>query len=1454
MGLKLPKFSNILDDIGGAATNVIHGIGNAAGAAVDAAIPGNQSSLHPSLAPHINPPNTPTGSLENPAQAGFGTGIGFLETQPGKAASHLIPSLIHPDVPIGATSIADPNQQPLQVGQAHPVQLQAPAPQKPNGQPLTATVVHTPTLQVGNQQIAQSPTAVSGVKAPVQPGNLGDAIGAAGASTISSALKGAASTVKGTSDLRFLTPNFIPGVSSTVDPLINRLSSNAASPLAALSKEYNQGAQNNDLYGTQAGQLGKTIGDVAGNTAIYAPQGVGVAEGAVNAVKALPTLAQHGASLLDTISSLNSNRTPLNEVGAIGRDVTPEGEQIANKVPSPAPGGITPPTGVEPNLGATGGVGQGTNSAGVSRAVDPTGKVPVGDQLESLLGQESSAQTQPNILNSIQNSSLENSSRNGLKSQESLVSGRDVTLPGELGDTPKIPDYQNSGSISLSGAGGKNMADISDSQAGHIARNADLAGKSEVANLATRHGILDNELQKAYKTPEEASALLDSIEHPEDLEKNVQAVAPERQQAFRNSVSGTHNLSDYVFNRHEDLGAPLEYRGNYLSHNVAAPDYVDEDFPSSTQQVSSPNYGKERQYADLRELNAAGHTLKYPDPRELFKDYTNRAASNLYRNGFLRSADEDAPGHIGVTRDAQPLDKTGARFTTGRTNGLQGNYFSPQLSKAIGKYVEPHDLGRGFHAIDKAVQTAKQTTLAFGGFHDLNLSYRNLAQEFGSALAGEPKRLLNVIIHPAKSDAAFWSKNAFQGLMKGYQDSGLLDRARDFKMTLGENLDVGKVPGQTENGVVRVVNGPSNLNEKLHAPLFGRKIPVLKMETLGAELKRAGIPLSGDLSPEQANEGRRIAQQIDNTYGGINSGFIAKTTLGKQLQRLVQLSPDFTGGNINSAATTFRAGAAGSLARRQNITNLASKLILGGAAAAAIGGPQYLGQQIKSDFNPKSSNFLNPGIPLPFKNSKGQRQVGHLPGDPLEEVAKIRDPVQFIKARGSSALSDAAQFVTGKNYYGEPLVNPNINPNPSTGQKLKAVAGSNLPIAINRTLSAKNGNTVPSAVLNTAGVSVSTDPTNPQYKATQEYFNLRDKTSSGLKPHDQDLFNSVMDSQYAPDGTTKVTLNNAQRQAQNLALAQNPRVQAAITQMYQNYAKQTGQKVDPLYTLPADKQAAYLRMEGSPYEGQDYTQLKTANNSWLPQFEQQRAAFYSSLPKSQNPTINTSVQFPNLGQNTQSLLTQYDNADTNTRSQLLQQHPEISDAFDQIAQYSNNVRSAEGYAQFKGYPEPNKQVQSELTAYDSLPTSSKSGYISSHPDVTSYLTQVSLYNLDKNAAQDQYKGATPNQQELKSAYGLGNYDITKNSDGTYSLSSGNTAGGSGGSYGGTGYTGGPGTTNLFTHSVKGAQIGIAGIRTAGSGLHFNTKSTVRVKSRGGAKVAKLGKPKTLNLKASKSLA
>lgn len=808
-------------------------------------------------------------------------------------------------------------------------------------------------------------------------------------------------------------------------------------------------------------------------------------------------------------------------------------------------------------------------------------------------------------------------------------------------------NFSGRGPRDLGVPGGENMAPLTDKQARSVVLNARNASEGEKMNLSARHAVLDEALKNGYKGREEGMALLDSIEHPEDMNKNIaEHVAPERTVAFKNAVDEARKFADYVHDSQARVGAPVQYRENYLHHNV---DYNEPTtMPNEVAgKAPVPKYAKERTFNDLREMyggdvygpSQTGYNLKYEDPRALFKDYAHQATKSVAGERLIDEINQNAPGHVALVKNEnglQPIDQNGRKFGTLRTPGLQSYMVSPQLLKQAEKYIEPQQLPGAVRGVDALNQTLKQSTLFGGGFHDFNVTKRYLFQELGSGITGEPKRLLNLVSNLSTQTKGFWSKGEFNHEMAKYRDSGLLDRVTtgEGRLTLGKSNDMGAIDKQAGVSAVdkavsagkTVAGAPKKANEFVHEFLFGRKIPLMKLQTAEAELKRANIPLKGDLTPQQALKLKDITKRINDQYGGINEGFIAKSNLGRLLQRQLMLAPDFTGGNINTVAGMFKGNAKG-LAARQNITNTLGSIITYGALTGLIAasqgkdGYQAAVDKLNSFFDPKSGSFLSPNFDLPFTDSKGRTLEAKMPGSPIEEAAKlIEDPVHFAESRGSAAVGDVTKLISGKNYYGDPLVDPFQNPNPSFLDNLKAVGATNLPIPAQQGLNLKSGGQdAATTALNIAGFRVSHNPDDPQFKAQQDYYNTVDQLKSQLNPNDLAAFNSIHQTTKDRNGNYVVTPSDWDSQAKATLYLQHPNVFAADLALNKKLAA-SGQQVDPFWTAltPERQQQVLMYRSIPPFDAAGHVQVLKQIGSWYKPFQQLRNTYLNSLPTDQS--------------------------------------------------------------------------------------------------------------------------------------------------------------------------------------------------------------------------------------------
>lgn len=242
--------------------------------------------------------------------------------------------------------------------------------------------------------------------------------------------------------------------------------------------------------------------------------------------------------------------------------------------------------------------------------------------------------------------------------------------------------------------------------------------------------------------------------------------------------------------------------------------------------------------------------------------------------------------------------------------------------------------------------------------------------------------------------------------------------------------------------------------------------------------------------------------------------------------------------------------------------------------------------------------------------------------------------------------------------------------------------------------------------------------------------------------------------------------------------ANNPRVVDVEAAAAKKLAQTTGKKIDPIYNLSSAQRQQYYRIQSSPYKGDDYNRLTEDAKSWLLDFQKERSAFFDSLDPKDGVGVTPSarVKYPTFDDSTQSKLDSYFKiTDPVERAKFIDSNPIVSKAFDQINKYTNARRVAQGYDPFKDFPTAAPGVEQALKAYVSLPAGAdRSAWIKANPDayagVQKYMADTSAWQLANNAGDAKYQGSELNQKALKAAYGLGQFDIYKNPDtGVYTI-------------------------------------------------------------------------------------
>lgn len=288
----------------------------------------------------------------------------------------------------------------------------------------------------------------------------------------------------------------------------------------------------------------------------------------------------------------------------------------------------------------------------------------------------------------------------------------------------------------------------------------------------------------------------------------------------------------------------------------------------------------------------------------------------------------------------------------------------------------------------------------------------------------------------------------------------------------------------------------------------------------------------------------------------------------------------------------------------------------------------------------------------------------------------------------------------------------------------------------------------------------------------------------------------------------KDALNN------NSILANNPRVAEARAATAKKLAKTQGKPLDPLYELTPEQQNLYYKMNASIYKSQDYERFAKEAKDWLPDFQTRRADYFESL-KLPAPENSKKVQYPLTKDQRVQVNDYFKLTDPSQRSAYLENNPQVNDYLEALSKYGNDKRAAQGAAPLDTFPSAPPELKAILKTFNSLPKNdgpkggSKTRYLwmKNHPQeaaaMNQFFTQAALYDLEGNATEAQFKDTGLDQKGLKDIVSLSKNigKVTDENGNTFYALGGNGPGGSGG-FGGKNYAKSNPTANPYKYNVS----------------------------------------------------
>lgn len=706
--------------------------------------------------------------------------------------------------------------------------------------------------------------------------------------------------------------------------------------------------------------------------------------------------------------------------------------------------------------------------------------------------------------------------------------------------------------------------------------------------------LVANQMDKVLgKSIKNRDLFYQAIEHPEradDIAKQFGKQAKD----FTNLVAANRSLTNVEDAAYAGTGVKRGYIGGndtgYVHHSVdlSTPE-ARATYATLKNSLIKGGSAQQRMYT-TEQLKDAGLKLKNMSAGDALRDWAGRQGKILRDNALFRQARKIDPDLISARGGSSP-------------NFFSGN---KEIRTAL-KGVQPYDMGKTMRAMNAVNTALKQVSLLGGGFHDLKTSLREFWQEAFSGrnpikpLIEGNKQHYSTVLHDQ------WiSKNSAWNRI--WADAGVANS------NISEDL---------RGNIEELTHGRLEKFNPYMKGLFERKLDYFKKQTVMSELEKRGItPKNYD----PANAAMRktvqdLGDQSRNWYQGLSWRSMGVSPVMQQVLRFLTLAPDFTLGKLrslnyalNPKSVGFKS-AAGSLARKQVISEAVGLAIL-----AEVGNKAVSGKFV----NPAQA-ALNPQIPTNMKDSKGRALKIGLPGSEVADVYRAAtDPAHFAQSHAAALPSKAIQASVGKDYYGNPLVDPFKNPNPNFGQNLAgALKGSaTIPgVQISKTLSGKQN--VQTGILNTLGFRVGLDTTTQQYKDTKNFFDTQSKFVKGLNPNEKSLYNAVNPTKKDASGQPVYDPSIFNKSGTYNLLADNPK----FTDKYQAYQK-SQKNHDPLWDLPKNQlQDVLLLRGGRTYPGQTYTkagaslsQATGADQPWYQAFLNKEQAFFAKLPKTATTT------------------------------------------------------------------------------------------------------------------------------------------------------------------------------------------------------------------------------------------
>ena len=327
---------------------------------------------------------------------------------------------------------------------------------------------------------------------------------------------------------------------------------------------------------------------------------------------------------------------------------------------------------------------------------------------------------------------------------------------------------------------------------------------------------------------------------------------------------------------------------------------------------------------------------------------------------------------------------------------------------------------------DHVSDPMKQVLWNWSGFHSLNITLSQMGASIFHPIIGAKGVVQSV--------ASLLSEKMYQASIENYKNIMVTDSEGVSKSVYDWAVDSGALKSRDlpKTGLARA--NPFTISKQ---GIFSREIPILQL-SLAEQVAKKGIPANSPQGRAVGAEIQAITGEIDPRKMNLNPNTI------KAGSRLF-LAPGFTYSKFKVVFDSLAKWGkeykeAGNLARTAFFGKslLVGLFVILGTKLATGKYPNL--EQIFKDFT------YDPSMQTNITNAKGQKKDVTLPKTFISELGgMVTDPIHYAEARLAPLISDTVKLVFNKDYYGNPIVDPNVKES-AMSQRMKNLGVGTLPV------------------------------------------------------------------------------------------------------------------------------------------------------------------------------------------------------------------------------------------------------------------------------------------------------------------------------------------------------------------------------------------------------------------------